>query len=82
MVKHISSESNVLVQDFGKWFKSQMDNVVPMKRIKRLKHPFAWRHYDILGEGQKFITNIKSLCDARAGILEGYKFSKGIFISE
>lgn len=57
-----------------------MDNIVPMKRIQSLKHPFSWRHYDILGEGQEFITNIRSLCDARAGILEGYKFSEGIFI--
>lgn len=80
MVKHISSESNVLVQGFGKWFESQMDNVVPMKRIQRLKHSFSWRHYNILGEGQKFITNIRSLCDAQAGILEGYKFSTGISI--
>lgn len=70
----------MLVQDFGKWFESQRDNVVPMKRRQRLKYPFAWRHYDILREGQKFITNIRSLCDAQAGILEGYKFSKGISV--
>lgn len=28
------------------------------------------------------MTNIKSLCDAQAGILGGYKFSKGIFIQQ
>lgn len=80
MVKHISSESNVLVQGFGKWFKSQVDNVVPVKRIQSLKDPFSWRHYDISGERQEFITNIRRLCDAQAGILEGYTFSEGIFI--
>lgn len=70
----------MLVQGFGKWFKSQMDNVVPVKRIQSLKHPFSWRHYDILGEGQEFITNIRRLGDAQAGILEGHTFPEGIFI--
>lgn len=41
LVKHISSESNVLVQDFGKWFESQLDNVVPVKKDTEVKTPFC-----------------------------------------
>lgn len=72
-VKHILSQSCVLVQDFLKWSKRRSDNVVPMKRIQRLKNPSAWKHCGISGWRIKSITNIKSLCDVQAGILGGYK---------
>lgn len=43
LVKHISSQSSVLVQDFVEWSKSQMDNAVPMKRIQtEAKAPFCF----------------------------------------
>lgn len=65
LVKHNSSQSSVLVQDFVECSKSQMDNAVPMTRIKqRLKHPLLGSIMAFY-KRTRFITNVKGLCDVQ-----------------